>query len=73
MTAEWLGYYNKERPHSALDYRSPEMYRESAESPMAANFLARFFRSGAACGATRRALAALGSQRLRYKIAPKMD
>ena len=72
MTAEWLGYYNKERPHSALDYRSPEMYRKSAESPMAANFLARFFRSGAACGATRRALAA-PSLRLRYKIAPKMD
>ena len=43
MTAEWLGYYNKERPHSALGYRSPEMYRETAESPMAANFWRDFF------------------------------
>ncbi len=43
MTAEWLGYYNKERPHSALSYRSPEMYRESAESPMAANSWHDFF------------------------------
>ena len=42
MTAEWLGYYNKERPHSALGYRSPELYRESAEPPMAANFLLDF-------------------------------
>ena len=42
MSAEWLEYYNKERPHSALGYRSPELYRKSAESPMAANFWSDF-------------------------------
>ena len=43
MTAEWLEYYNKEWPHSALGYRSSEMYQESAESSMAANFGRDFF------------------------------
>ena len=38
MTAEWLEYYNKERPHSSLDYLSPQMYRDEAATPLAANF-----------------------------------
>lgn len=33
MTAEWLEYYNKERPHSSLDYLSPQMYRDEAATP----------------------------------------
>ena len=33
MTAEWLEYYNKERPHSSLDYLSPQMYRDAASTP----------------------------------------
>ena len=37
MTAERPEYYDKERPHSAFGYQSPEMYRGSAESPMVAN------------------------------------
>ena len=42
MTAEWLEYYNKERSHSALGYRSPEMYREfSASARLAALELQR--------------------------------
>ncbi len=51
MTAEWLEYYNKERPHSSLDYLSPQMYRDAASTPpLTANFLERFFRSAAARG-----------------------
>lgn len=38
MTAEWLEYYNKERPHSSLDNLSPQMYRDAASTPLAANF-----------------------------------
>ena len=38
MTAEWLEYYNKERPHSSLDYLSPQMYRDEAATPLATNF-----------------------------------
>jgi len=38
MTAEWLEYYNKERPHSSLGNLSPQMYRDEAATPMAANF-----------------------------------
>lgn len=33
MTANWLAYYNKERPHSALSYQSPQMYRDAAAPP----------------------------------------
>ena len=29
----WLEYYNKERPHSSLDYLSPQMYRDAASTP----------------------------------------
>ena len=38
MTAEWLEYYNKERPHSSLGNLSPQMYRDEAATPMGANF-----------------------------------
>lgn len=38
MSAKWLTYYNRERPHSSLKYDSPEMYRESAGNPLPANF-----------------------------------
>ncbi len=33
-----LEYYNKERPHSALGYMSPQQYRDAAATPLAANF-----------------------------------
>ena len=61
-----------ERPHSALGYMSPQQYRDAA-APLGGEFLARFFRSGAARGATCSALTPFGPLRLRYKIAPKMD
>ena len=38
MTARWLEYYNRERPHSSLANKSPLMYREEAATPLAANF-----------------------------------
>ena len=38
MTAKWLEYYNRERPHSTLKNRSPLQYREEAGTPLAANF-----------------------------------
>ena len=38
MTSQWLEYYNKERPHSALGYMSPQQYRDAAATPLAANF-----------------------------------
>ena len=71
MTAEWLEYYNKERPHSSLDYLSPQMYRDEAATPLAANFW-RDFSAPAQLAALRDA-PSLGTQSLRYKIAPKMD
>ncbi|MGN0828511.1 MAG: integrase core domain-containing protein [Akkermansia sp.] len=72
MTSEWMEYYNRERPHSALKNCSPLMYRENLASPPSGEFLARFFRSGTARVALLRALATLGTPCLRYKIAPKM-
>ena len=71
MTAEWLEYYNRERPHSSLNNKSPLQYREESGSSLPANFLARFFRFGAARGAMRRALAPLGTQSLRYIVGQK--
>ena len=71
MTSKWMEYYNRERPHSALSYCSPLMYREKYASPVPANFWRRFFRSGTARVAPLRALAALGPPCLRFKIAPK--
>ena len=38
MTAEWMEYYNRERPHSALKNSSPLMYRENSATPLPANF-----------------------------------
>lgn len=38
MTSQLLEYYNKERPHSALGYMSPQQYRDAAATPLAANF-----------------------------------
>ena len=78
MTSEWMEYYNRERPHSALKNCSPLMYRENLATPPAGEFLARFFRSGTARVALLRALATLYArdamptlQNL-YKIAQKM-
>lgn len=42
MTAKWLEYYNRERPHSTLKNRSPLQYREEAGTPLAANFWSDF-------------------------------
>ncbi|MBQ8478965.1 MAG: integrase core domain-containing protein [Akkermansia sp.] len=33
MTSEWMEYYNRERPHSALKNCSPLMYRENLATP----------------------------------------
>ena len=38
MTSQWLEYYKKERPHSALGYMSPQQYRDATATPLAANF-----------------------------------
>ena len=38
MTAKWLEYYNRERPHSSLENRSPLQYRGEAGTALAANF-----------------------------------
>ncbi len=62
MPSQWLEYYNKERPHSALGYMSPQQYRDATATPLAANFWCDFS-----------APAQLAALRLRYKIAPKMD
>ncbi|MBR3903147.1 MAG: integrase core domain-containing protein [Akkermansia sp.] len=69
MTAKWLEYYNRERPHSSLHNKSPLQYREESGSTLPANFWRDF--SAPAQLATRRALAPLGPQSQRYKIAPK--
>lgn len=42
MTAKWLEYYNRERPHSTLKNRSPLQYREEAGTLLAANFWSDF-------------------------------
>ena len=42
MTAKWLEYYNRERPHSTLKNRSPLQYREETGTPLAANFWSDF-------------------------------
>jgi len=73
LTARWLTYYNQERPHARLENLSPSEYCRQKGYPPAANFFARFFRSDAARVALLRALATLGTQHLRYKIAQKMD
>lgn len=28
---DWLRWYNRERPHQALDYRSPAQYRQKLQ------------------------------------------
>ena len=71
--AKWLEYYNRERPHSSQNNKSPFTVQGRIGKHPAGEFLARFFRSGTARGATRHALAPLGTQSLRYKIAPQMD
>ena len=38
MTAEWLEYYNRERPHSSLHNKSPLQYREESGSSLPTNF-----------------------------------
>ena len=38
MTAEWLEYYNRERPHSSLNNISPLQYREESGSSLPTNF-----------------------------------
>lgn len=73
MTAEWLKYYNKERPHSSLGNLSSQMYRDAAATPLEAHFW-RDFSAPAQLAALRAALSLRSrTQRLRYKIAPKMD
>ena len=64
MTAEWLEYYNKERPHSSLGNLSPQMYRDEAAIPMAANFWRDF--SAPAQLAARSAAPSLRSVRNAY-------
>ena len=59
MTAKWLEYYNRERPHSSLENRSPLQYRGEAGTALAANFWRDF--SAPAQRATRRALAPPGA------------
>ena len=65
MTAKWLEYYNRERPHSSLHNKSPLQYREESGNTLATNFWHDFSAPAQ--------LAALGTQSLPYKIAPKMD
>ena len=38
MTAKWLEYYNRERPHSSLHNESPLQYREESGNTLPANF-----------------------------------
>lgn len=64
MTAKWLEYYNKERPHSSLDYLSPQMYRDAAATPQAAHFWRDF--SAPAQLAALRAAPSLRSGRCTY-------
>lgn len=42
MTAKWLEYYNRERPHSTLNNKSPLEYREEKGALIAANFWSDF-------------------------------
>ena len=64
MTAEWLKYYNKERPHSSLGNLSPQMYRDAAATPLEAHFW-RDFSAPAQLAALRAALS-LRSRRSAY-------
>lgn len=73
LTAHWLTYYNRERPHARLGNLSPSEYCRQKGYPPGGEFFARFFRSDAARVAPLRALATLGTLHLRYKIAQKMD
>ena len=45
-TAAWLDYYNHERVHSSLDYRSPAACTAAAGVPPPAQFLSALFASG---------------------------
>ncbi len=71
LTAHWLTYYNRERPHARLDNLSPSEYCRQKGYPSSANFLRDF--SVSIQLASLRALATLGTLHLRYKIAQKMD
>lgn len=64
MTARWLEYYNRERPHSTLKNRSPLQYREDSGTPLAANFWSDF--SAPARLAALRAAPSLRSGRRAY-------
>ena len=69
LTAHWLTYYNRERPHARLDSLSPSEYCRQKGYPSSANFLRDF--SAPARLASLRAIATLGTLHLRYKIAQK--
>ena len=64
MTAEWLEYYNRERPHSSLNNKSPLQYREASGSSLPANFWRDF--SASAQLAALRAAPSLRSGRRAY-------
>ena len=42
LTAHWLTYYNRERPHARLDNLSPSEYSRQKGYPSSANFLRDF-------------------------------
>ena len=64
MTAKWLEYYNRERPHSSLHNKSPLQYREESGNPLPANFWRDF--SAPAQLAALRAAPSLRSGRRAY-------
>ena len=64
MTAKWLEYYNRERPHSSLNNKSPLQYREASGSTLTANFWRDF--SASAQLAALRAAPSLRSGRRAY-------
>ena len=65
LTAHGLAYYNRERPHARLSNLRPSEYCRQTGYPPAAIFWSDF-------SAPAR-IAALGTHRLRYEVAPKMD
>ena len=64
VTAEWLNYYNTQRPHESLNYETPSGYRRRQGYPPAANF------SGVSYASTKltplRSVPSLRSGRLAY-------
>ena len=62
MTAEWLEYYNRERPHSSLNNKSPLQYREESGSSLPANFWLDFSASAQLAALQNRAKNGLTSE-----------